>query len=220
MVGISIRLEDQLKERLDEVAAKQNTSISEIIRDALEEKLKIADRKHESTSSLPSRNERLMLSNQYEILSILDPESAASHRKKKKIIQDGYSLNYGWMTNYIEPEVSKKTCVEVLRILDMYSALGDSLYRLDNKDGISEEDVSFSGFDGNNETDLMAYAKFLIFDEGKFSDLLDVSGFALNSHFPIMNSYRKCLDRWASKKEPHRMDVETIRYIIDKPKGY
>ena len=51
-------------------------------------------------------------------------------------------------------------------------------------------DVTFRGFDGNNESDHYSVALFLINDMGRFNCFKDRD---LNSHLPSINDYRRML---------------------------
>lgn len=50
--------------------------------------------------------------------------------------------------------------------------------------------VKFSGFDGNNEPELMSIARFLVEDMGRFSRF---KGRDMNSHHPSIATYRRML---------------------------
>lgn len=89
------------------------------------------------------------------------------------------------------PEVS-----EVTDILDMWSLIEEAYATFDapEKTKIEAEagpfgkHVQFSGFDGNNETEHMSIARFLIEDMGRFSRF---KGRDLNSHHPSIEKYRR-----------------------------
>jgi uncharacterized protein YfbU (UPF0304 family) len=91
------------------------------------------------------------------------------------------------------PEVS-----DVLDILDMWTLLEEAYQRLGPKDKkrVKTEAepfgtrVKFEGFDGNNETELMSIARFLVDDMGRFSRF---KGRDMNSHGPSIDVYRRML---------------------------
>ena len=89
------------------------------------------------------------------------------------------------------PEVS-----EVVDILDMWSFIEEAYatFNASEKTKIEAEadpfgkHVQFSGFDGNNETEHMSIALFLVEDMGRFSRF---KGRDLNSHHPSIEIYRR-----------------------------
>ncbi|MCC6802223.1 MAG: YfbU family protein, partial [Anaerolineae bacterium] len=48
-----------------------------------------------------SRNERWLLSNQFQILALLDPEQKDSYDQMRTVVESGYELHYDWITSYI-----------------------------------------------------------------------------------------------------------------------
>lgn len=55
--------------------------------------------------------------------------------------------------------------------------------------------LKFPGFDGNNETELMGIANFLVHKMNRFEHFKDRHGF--NSHCPVAGRYRRMLDKFA-----------------------
>ena len=219
MPTISLRLDDDIKRWLDTVVSQKNLNASALIREALEDKLREIDRRAKPRSNLSlSTKERLALSNQFKILAKLYPEDEEHYLKNTKIVEEGYELNFGWMTSYIYEGLSRDQRLEVLETLDLYSALNYSFGNLADKDGIQNSDISFDGFDGNHEAEYKGYAQFLVYEEGKFENLSNEARCILNSHFPILQLHRQRLQRWKKKGEPHKMNASTMRWIIDEPK--
>jgi len=87
---------------------------------------------------------------------------------------------------------------EVLDILEMWEMLETSYKRLQPTDKARVEDeaepfgsnVQFRGFDGNNETEYMGAAEFLVNDLERFSTF---KGRDLNSHRPLLDTYKRML---------------------------
>lgn len=75
----------------------------------------------------------------------------------------------------------------VIDVLDMWSFIEDGLKSLDSAGRAELEAAAgkfaltakFDGFDGNNETELMAYTRLLVHDLNRFSDF---KGRSFNSH--------------------------------------
>lgn len=86
----------------------------------------------------------------------------------------------------------------VVEVLNMWSFFERAYDRLDDaaKARIEEEakpfgrDVRFDGFDGNNETSLMAIARFLVNKMERFEEFQKRE---LNSHFPSVDMHKRML---------------------------
>ncbi|BCH07384.1 hypothetical protein MesoLj131c_16420 [Mesorhizobium sp. 131-3-5] len=143
-----------------------------------------------------SKTERLILSNQYTILQKLDPKGGWD--RAAKIVQDGLAGEYGSLTDYIFDGLSEAECRYVNDVMNMYDALQRPY--VDAKKPIPPE-ASFPGFDGNNETKFMGYARFLRDDDRwKF---VKVTNANLNSHFPTASFYGPKLEAWDKLGRPY-----------------
>ena len=109
--------------------------------------------------------------------------------------------------------LSAKECSEVVKILDMHRALKRSYEALADKSGIKEYGIKFAGFDGNNETAQMAYARYFCKqDGGKFTEL--DRGDDFNSHSPELDVYRCMLEVWEKTGKSHELTREQILKIL------
>ena len=159
-----------------------------------------------------TKTERWILSNQYRILEKLDPDQERDYARGREVLESGYALEYGWISEHLLDEFPVDECREVIDILDMCQALRRSYEKLGNKSGIEEWRVHFRGFDGNEETGHMAYARYLTEDEGKFQELRNGG---LNSHCPTLDRYRSMLSEWErspNKSELTREDLVRIAH--------
>ena len=115
------------------------------------------------------------------------------------------------------PEVS-----EVTNILDMWSIIEEAYEKFGptEKARVKTEaepfggHVHFSGFDGNNESELMSIARFFVDDMGKFSRF---KGRDLNSHHPSLATYRRMLGVFEPVRSTlvgHGLSVEKVVAIL------
>ncbi|WP_295380348.1 YfbU family protein [uncultured Stenotrophomonas sp.] len=82
----------------------------------------------------------------------------------------------------------------VINVVDMWSFIERAFERLDpagraelkERVGIWGENPKFSGFDGNNEAELMSHTRLLIEDLGRFEEF---KGRDFNSHVPLEDRY-------------------------------
>ncbi len=86
----------------------------------------------------------------------------------------------------------------VVDVLDMWTFIEHAYGKLAKKEkdriekeiGPYGEHLGFSGFDGNNETDLMGIVRFLVEQMGRFQTF---KGRDFNSHAPMAGEYRRML---------------------------
>jgi uncharacterized protein len=157
--------------------------------------------------------ERLIISNQFKILEVLDPDAAIYYRRNRKTIEEGYTLHYDDFLQHIYDELPEDACTEVINILDMHSRLLFSWQNLADKNGITEDDVRFWGFDGNNETSLLGYCTYFINDLDRFNELKRDN---YDSHSPTIGRYRGMLGRLNEyPAQPHLLTAAQIRGVLD-----
>jgi uncharacterized protein YfbU (UPF0304 family) len=141
-----------------------------------------------------SMTERLILSNQFRILEKLFPNESESYSAFQKVLENGYEMHYSEMFQNIDEEtMPREQSKEILDILSMYQDMQDCYDKLSDKSGIDPNQLTFPGFDGNNEADLLGYARYYIEELGRYNRLRIIY---LNSHHPTINMYRRMLDEW------------------------
>lgn len=161
----------------------------------------------------------IMLSEIYEHLKIkgdIDPQfvRSAIFGEQTWGLAWAYPGIVGSGENKTPPVVS-----EVLDILEMWEMLETSYKRLQpaDKARIEKEaepfgsDVRFRGFDGNNETEYMAAARFLVNDLERFSTF---KGRDLNSHLPSLDTYKRMLSVYMPIRNSHDFGPLNAEQII------
>lgn len=136
-----------------------------------------------------TRLERLSLWNQYEVLKLLDKGRKDYYERCQSILSNGYRARYESLAQHITgDELSEEDTHFVSDVLNMF----DALARIGEGGGrkLNIAGSSFAGFDGNNETELMGYARFLIEKEEKWT-YLGIKNF--NSHMPLRPFYSRML---------------------------
>jgi uncharacterized protein YfbU (UPF0304 family) len=139
----------------------------------------------------------LMLSELYEKVGIngeIDPEFI-----KSAIFRD-HLWGIPWKYSGIPFEDRETPAIvkEVVDVLDMWSFIEDRYQDLSDEDkselAISAApfgtDPKFRGFDGNNESEYMSVASFLINDLDRFELF---KGRSMNSHMPSVDTYQRML---------------------------
>jgi len=158
-----------------------------------------------------SIKDRLILSNQFRILEALYPDEKQHFSNTREAIESGYEIEYDWQTQYIHREVvNVEECNQVIDILSMFDVLKHAYESIEDKSGIDEYKVKFLGFDGNNETKQMAYARYLR-KNGKFTNLESLDDF--NSHCPMLATYRRMLNEWSRSDKKYQLTKDDIKRI-------
>lgn len=137
---------------------------------------------------------RWILANQYRLLeqSAGDEGMRDHYRNVATILERGYELEYGMLTERFSDPMSEEDCRELYDILTMFSDLQIAYAKVGETSGVDGAEVSFGGFDGNNEGKWMSYTHFLMTNLGKWEDLAPPRGEALTPTCPCSVSTGEC----------------------------
>ena len=164
-----------------------------------------------------SKKDRVFLINQYRILAALNKDEAVHYNELIGILENGYEIFYSMIDEWVSDDMPSDEGKFVLNILDLYRAIED-LKRSSKSQELYDHHFSyFAGFDGNNETEYMAFARFLIEKQGKFSEQEQYlrKNDNLNSHMPMIDKYQKMLERAESVESIWNMSVEEALEILN-----
>lgn len=142
--------------------------------------------------------QRLLLSNQYEILKHLDNENADIYDKNIEILREGFEFHYDDLFDGFSTPVSEDDSRFVLDVLNMYRDINFSKRKLDESllNELDGETLHFRGFDYNDdqESRLASYAEFYIKKLDTFRELIADPQFeSFNSHWPNHDRYHNML---------------------------
>lgn len=158
-----------------------------------------------------TRIERLLLYNQFLILSQLNTEND-SYKKCCEILHHGWTAEYHRVFDSIDSdELSEARTKYLLDVLTMHEILERSYAQLDEKSGIDPTLIQFFGFDNNHELDLIAYAKHLKQNTGWREFLKNKT---LSIHRNTEERYRHMLQRWEVSSDKVNLIKEDIQRII------
>lgn len=139
-----------------------------------------------------TKKEKLFLYNQYEILKLLDPDNSEMYLENQRTIEYGSEADMDHLIEYYYG-TSTEVADEVWNILQMQSALTLSYHKLKDKGDLTEDQVLWKGFDGTDESEHYAYAKYLIHDKELYDEFKECEP---NSHWHTINSYREKLKKY------------------------
>jgi uncharacterized protein YfbU (UPF0304 family) len=164
-----------------------------------------------------SKIERLQLINQFLILEKLYPEEASYYEQHRIALEQGFALHYRWIVENVWDDLSESECRKVLDSLELYRAIQHSYQTLNDKGDLTDTKVRFPGFDGNNESHHLAYAKYFVMDLGRYDELVKGQAYPdFNSHCPMLEKYVRMHHAWTDIGKPLEMSVENIQYLLDK----
>jgi uncharacterized protein len=114
---------------------------------------------------------RLLLANKYRILGFLDEGNSDYYDQLREALEEGYeSASLGIFQSIYDPLPRTETSL-VINAMDMYYHLRRCYKVLDDETGIEDWRTKFPGFDGNDETAYIAYARYVVRREGRFGHL-------------------------------------------------
>lgn len=164
-----------------------------------------------------TKKDRVLLINQYKILAALYKDDVDHYEELIAILENGYEIFYSMLDEWVSDNVPDEEGKFVLNILDLYRAI-DDVKRSSKDANLSEHSFAiFRGFDGNNETSYMGFARFLIEKQGKYSEQKDYlrKNDNMNSHMPMIAKYRKMLDKWQEFGNVYNLTLEQANQILD-----
>ncbi len=162
-----------------------------------------------------SKKDRFILINQFLILEKLYPDEADYYEKHRVALQQGFALHYKWILENVWNDLSEADCLSVLNALTVYRAIVHSFDKLEAKHDLTEERVRFPGFDGNEESQHLAYARYFIVDLGRFEELRRGQEYPdFNSPVPMLDTYSRMHEKWESWGRPLSMSYEKINDLL------
>ena len=158
--------------------------------------------------------QRLILSNQYEILSKLNPEKADYYHRCKTIVERGYCLQMLELEKEFG-HLTEETCREVIDTLEMHHALKVSYENLSQEDQaqLSSSRLDFIGYARGYEKELADYVCYLLDVEKRFPDLGKCCA-GLNSEIAMHDKYQRMLVEWQACPRQYKLSIQEIRNIV------
>lgn len=170
MATISVRVEDELKDRAEEVAGAEGVSVSEWTRNLMRVALGYESAEKTGPPSF-SKRERHQLALLHRIIQITsdDADEAEYHGARIEILQEGYTAEYTDEFEYYYDELSPEDCRLVWDILEMFRLIDWSLEEhgasmIEELPDRAKYALKFSGFDFNDERErqFASYARHVI----------------------------------------------------------
>ncbi|CAH8197593.1 MULTISPECIES: YfbU family protein [Vibrio] len=159
--------------------------------------------------------QRLILSNQYFLMSQMDPNNANKYKRLQTIIERGYELQMRELNKEFGC-LTEAECREVIDILEMYHAMQESHKMLADCDGkeVDQRRLQFLGFDIAREAQLVHYVRFLVDSEGLYTQF-DKADHHFNSQMPMLDKYRRMLTTWRNCPRQYHLSAAEFKQIFN-----
>ncbi|EKO3640440.1 MULTISPECIES: YfbU family protein [Vibrio] len=159
--------------------------------------------------------QRLILSNQYVLMSQLDPANAEQYKRLQTIIERGYELQMTELNKEFGA-ISEAQCREVIDVMEMYHAMQESYKMLDSKlsNDVDARRLNFLGYDSASEAQLVNYVRFLINTEGLYPQF-ERGEHHFNSQVAMGEKYRRMLTTWRNCPRQYHLSANELNKIIN-----
>ena len=160
--------------------------------------------------------ERQSLINQYRIIAKLYPEQAQECHRYVRILHEGYSIAYKEIFD-VWREQSMEQGRYVYEVLEMYRHLRTAYDSLLDKQGLTENDIAFPGFNGNNEYHNLFFVEYLR-DHGEWEETLRRDRSLDSQPMITMNLYPRMLEKYNAirdkKDGDSRFSADEIKEVL------
>ncbi len=157
--------------------------------------------------------ERLILSNQYKMMTMLDPDNAERYRRLQTIIERGFGLQMRELDRDFG-ELSEQTCRTVIEVMEMYHALQVSYGNMEDKHGVDGRRVQFLGFDAATEARYLSYVRFMVNTEGRYTHF-DSGTHGFNSQTPMWDKYLRMLKIVQACPRQYHLSAVEVSQILN-----
>ena len=158
--------------------------------------------------------QRLILSNQYYLMSQMDPENSAKYQRLQTIVERGYELQMRELNKEFGC-LTEAECREIIDIMEMYHAMQESNKMLAEQERaeVDQRRLQFLGFDIASEAQAVHYVRFLVDSEGLYPQF-DKADHHFNSQMPMLEKYRRMLTTWRNCPRQYHLCATELSQIF------
>ncbi|CAH0237377.1 YfbU family protein [Erwinia aphidicola] len=157
--------------------------------------------------------QRLILSNQYQMMAMLDPDNAARYQRHQTIIERGFGLQMRELDNDFS-QLPEAECRTLIAMMEMYHALHISWTNLKEPQGIELRRLVFPGFDAASEGRYLGYVRFLVEVEGRYTHF-DAGSHEFDTQVPMWEKYQRMLALWHNCPRQYHLSANEIAQVIN-----
>ncbi|MCF7503504.1 MULTISPECIES: YfbU family protein [Vibrio] len=158
--------------------------------------------------------QRLILSNQYYLMSQMNPENSAKYQRLQTIVERGYELQMRELNKEFGC-LTEAECREIIDIMEMYHAMQESNKMLaeQERSEVDQRRLQFLGFDIASEAQIVHYVRFLVDSEGLYPQF-DKADHHFNSQMPMLEKYRRMLTTWRNCPRQYHLCATELSQIF------
>ncbi|CAK3572511.1 UPF0304 family protein YfbU [Vibrio crassostreae] len=158
--------------------------------------------------------QRLILSNQYYLMSQMDPENSAKYQRLQTIVERGYELQMRELNKEFGC-LTEAECREIIDLMEMYHAMQESNKMLAEQERaeVDQRRLQFLGFDIASEAQIVHYVRFLVDSEGLYPQF-DKADHHFNSQMPMLDKYRRMLTTWRNCPRQYHLCATELSQIF------
>lgn len=159
---------------------------------------------------------RMVLMNQYRMLALLEPdqkemwERAAETARRAWPVEDLPDVDV--LQSYMRDALTKEDQLFVLDSFEVFELIQDAVKR-GLRPTRPDAHLQFPGFDGNNEPNLLSYARHVL-AEGRFTQVTTWTP-DLNSRMPSIELYQRMIAVWGRYGRPRTLNQEQLDALVD-----
>jgi len=157
--------------------------------------------------------QRLILSNQYKLMTMMDPGNAERYQRLQTIVERGYGLQMRELDSEFGA-LKEATCRTILDIMEMFHALQVSWANLKDNQSIDERRVTFLGFDAVRESEFLNYVRFLVTTEKRYLHFTPGDD-NFNAQTPMWDKYIRMQTIWHACPRQYHLSANEITQIIN-----
>lgn len=159
--------------------------------------------------------QRLILSNQYYLMSQMNPENAAKYQRLQTIVERGYELQMQELNKEFGC-ITENECREIINIMEMYHAMQESNKMLNDQEQakVDQRRLNFLGFDIISEAQLVHYVRFLVDSEGLYPQF-EKGEHHFNAQMPMLDKYRRMLATWQKCPRQYHLSATAFEQIFN-----
>jgi uncharacterized protein YfbU (UPF0304 family) len=165
-----------------------------------------------------SKKDRVILINQYRILSHLDPENRSDYEQIIEVLQRGYTIFYSMVDDWVADEMLEDEGHFVIQILNIYRHIEGYKQKNPGDKEVNEHPYAvFAGFDGNEEGKFFGLARFMIERLDKWVEQKPYwkQTDGLNSHAPMVDKYERMIAKWKEAGGGYEFNRERVLQILN-----
>lgn len=231
MATLTVRLDDDTRDALQQRAADSGMTVSDFVRDLIREQVVELDDEIRRVGYAPESltpKERHVLALLHRILGRVLPGDAADtdgdlnyQLERARVLEEGFTQEYWTEFADLDAELSIRDSQRINDILELFRIADDSIALLE-RDGTPVPDdlrdaLRYRGFDFNDslEMKMATYVKHLV----KTDRWTERAEFVLgptsgNSHFPVLATYLRMLAEYRRIRERRRPGLTPASYAL------